>query len=690
MLADGIELIEGSSTSNLVLPNLTESQKNNLTLPNIGEVIYQTTGDTGLYVYNGTAWSKISTTSGGLLNTPAYTGDVTSSVGSTVLTLTSVVSPGTYTKVTVDGKGRVTAGVAPSTAAGLGITDVYTRTDIDNMSRVNSINGKTGVISKIVPADISGLAPSATTDTTNADNITTGKLSAALFSNVFGGDIVIPTSAPFVASLKSRTVAGTYNKLNVNAQGLVTSATLETTLVGMGVTDGLSSSLLPSGNANATNLQIVMGNDTRLTNARTPIAHVHTSADITDIISKTSDLVTSTIQYNTNILLDGVPTEGNTLNKLYHLFTAGNVQLQVPSLAARDALDITTTAVTVFVEDIGDGTWAVYKPATTGVAATFMMLLQKTDFAANTGTSVEVTANKDTDGSFIENSDDKYPSQRAVKTYVDSRIRSAGPQGAGAIASSVHSVNGYTPDLNGNVVTPYIATINGVHPNSSHDISLTNLLTINNVQPNSSGVVMLDMVSSINNKSGAIDKILPSDTSGIFDSNYTYLASSNLPAFTGDITSVGGTSNLLLSSTGVVAGTYNSVTVDTKGRVTAGTSNQYHTTNASDLTSGTLNSARLPAFTGDVSSVSGSSNMALSTMPNFTPGTYNNVTVDDKGRVTGGNTFDVLPIRVIRRNTTAVTYNLPVSTLAGYNSLPLTIRKANGTVVNYTVPSNAI
>ncbi len=55
---------------------------------------------------------------------PAMTGDVTSSVGTTVLTLgNSGVGPGTYGSVTVDAKGRVMAGANPTTLSGHGITD---------------------------------------------------------------------------------------------------------------------------------------------------------------------------------------------------------------------------------------------------------------------------------------------------------------------------------------------------------------------------------------------------------------------------------------------------------------------------------------------------------------------------------------------------------------------------------------
>lgn len=60
------------------------------------------------------------------------------------------------------------------------------------------------------------------------------------------------------------------------------------------------------------------------------------------------------------------------------------------------------------------------------------------------------------------------------------------------------------------------------------------------------------------------------------------------------------------------------------------------TTDAAALVTGTLNAARLPALTGsDVSSTAGSGVLTLSPTT-VTPGTYNSVTVDQKGRVTAG------------------------------------------------------
>ena len=58
---------------------------------------------------------------------PAFTGDVLSPMGTSTLSLSETgVTPGTYTSVTVDAKGRVSVGANPITLSGYGITDALT------------------------------------------------------------------------------------------------------------------------------------------------------------------------------------------------------------------------------------------------------------------------------------------------------------------------------------------------------------------------------------------------------------------------------------------------------------------------------------------------------------------------------------------------------------------------------------
>lgn len=54
----------------------------------------------------------------------------------------SGVTAGTYRSVTVDAKGRVTAGTNPTTLSGYGITDAYTKAQVD--TSINTKVSKSG------------------------------------------------------------------------------------------------------------------------------------------------------------------------------------------------------------------------------------------------------------------------------------------------------------------------------------------------------------------------------------------------------------------------------------------------------------------------------------------------------------------------------------------------------------------
>ena len=56
-----------------------------------------------------------------------------------------------------------------------------------------------------------------------------------------------------------------------------------------------ASKTAPTTGVNATTSQVVMGDDTRLTNSRAPIAHTHTSADVTDLTEFIQDTMASTL-----------------------------------------------------------------------------------------------------------------------------------------------------------------------------------------------------------------------------------------------------------------------------------------------------------------------------------------------------------------------------------------------------------
>jgi hypothetical protein len=143
------------------------------------------------------------------------------------------------------------------------------------------------------------------------------------------------------------------------------------------------------------------------------------------------------------------------------------------------------------------------------------------------------------------------------------------------------------------------------------------------------------------------------DTKGRVTSASTvaYLTGNQSITVTGDATGTGTTAiALTLANSGVVAGTYQKVTVDAKGRVTAGASmtasdvtTALGATAVSNATNATkLTTARTIALSGDATgsvTFDGSANATIAATlaaSGATAGTYTKVTVDAKGRVTAG------------------------------------------------------
>lgn len=103
----------------------------------------------------------------------------------------------------------------------------------------------------------------------------------------------------------------------------------------------------------------------------------------------------------------------------------------------------------------------------------------------------------------------------------------------------------------------------------------------------------------------------------------------------GDVTGSGtGTVSTTLSSTGVTPGTYTQVVVDTKGRVIDATSVTFLTSNQTITVSGDASGSGSTAIPLTLASTG------------VTPGTYTQVVVDAKGRVTSGSSAPVAAIPV--------------------------------------------
>lgn len=180
--------------------------------------------------------------------TITLSGDASGS-GTTSIAVTlanSGVTAGTYRSVTVDAKGRVTAGTNPTTIAGYGITDFYAQV-------------------------ISGFAVGANSAVTNTDTLETaieklqGQVNARLTGNqtiTLSGDVTGSGTTAITATLaNSGVTAGTYNNsataitpFTVDAKGRVTGTgsavtitpawssitSKPTTLSGFGITDAVN------------------------------------------------------------------------------------------------------------------------------------------------------------------------------------------------------------------------------------------------------------------------------------------------------------------------------------------------------------------------------------------------------------------------------------------------------------------
>jgi hypothetical protein len=126
MLFDGIKLIEGSEVQNLVVDSGTSFPAN----PDQGELFFRTDAlNIGLYVYDGAGWKRQINTNDTIVNL-----------------LPDIISPGSFKSVTVDAKGRVTAGTNPTTLAGYGITDAQPL-DTD-LTAIASLSDTSGILRK--------------------------------------------------------------------------------------------------------------------------------------------------------------------------------------------------------------------------------------------------------------------------------------------------------------------------------------------------------------------------------------------------------------------------------------------------------------------------------------------------------------------------------------------------------------
>ncbi len=318
-----------------------------------GSTLTITTPASGNYLrYDGSAFINspllASDLSGAIpaTNLPAFTGDVTSSAGSTVLTLAnSGATAGTYKSVTVDAKGRVTAGTNPTTLSGFGITDA-----VQNAG--NAVSMQSGADASKTAAGTNGRFYFATdTQKIYFDNSTSWIQIAS--NSGSGGTITALTSD--VSASGSGSVAATVNSVggstaaNIHSAELAanaaTNANTASTIVKRDASGNFAAGTITASLTGAASLNVLKAGDSMSGN----LTH---AANIGDIYTAGSGSNTVTFEgpsgaIGTNYVLRLPATQG-TANQLMINDGSGNL-----SWANISSLGVASVAVTSPITNSG-------------------------------------------------------------------------------------------------------------------------------------------------------------------------------------------------------------------------------------------------------------------------------------------------------------------------------------------------
>lgn len=165
-----------------------------------------------------------------------------------------------------------------------------------------------------------------------------------------------------------------------------------------------------SGAASAT--EVVLGNDPRLSDSRTPLSHSHTAGELIGLLGSTAGTALGTAS-------SGSANTAARSDHVHPVPTLGTLGAQ-PADATLTALAGVTTSANQLIYAIGPDNFA------TSTLTTFARsLLDDADASAartTLGLGSAATLTADTDGTLAANSDTSVATQKAVKTYVDNLI----------------------------------------------------------------------------------------------------------------------------------------------------------------------------------------------------------------------------------------------------------------------------
>jgi phage-related tail fiber protein len=503
----------------------------------------------GYTPYNG------STNPNGFLTTNqsiAVTGDATGT-GSTAITLAlanSGVTAGTYTKVTVDAKGRVTVGAALASS------------DVTTALGYTPYNGSTNP---------NGFLTTNQSITVSGDATGTGSTAITL------------------ALANSGVTAGTYHSVTVDAKGRVTAGTNPTTLSGYGITDGLSN----AGGTMTGNLTLSGG--ATVTGLPTPNASgdatnkSYVDAAVAAVAQGASWKANAQVASTANLTLSGTQTIDG-----YAAQVGDRVLVKDQTTASQNGVYVVASgAWTRAVDaDLGSEIKGMAILVINGTTNALSQWVNTNTAAPNIGTDaitytmLQSSGSTYSAGTGLTLSSNQFSITNTgvtAGTYTKVTVNAQGQVTAGTslTGSDVNTALGYTAyngstNPNGFLTANQNITVSG-DATGSGTTAVTLTLANSGVTAGTYTKVTVDAKGRVT-VGAALASSDVTTALGYTPYNGTtnpsgFLTANQSITLSGDATGSGSTAiTVALANSGVTAGTYTKVTVDAKGRVTVGAS----------------------------------------------------------------------------------------------------------------------
>ena len=531
----------------------------------------------------GTSYTNISNTISGLgalayassldLGSASATGIISDA---RLANMAQITSGTQYSKVIVDGKGRVVSGsqwTAAELSSALGVPSCGVNQYLTFNGTSYSCAADSGASGTITSVSVTG--PLSATTGTNP-----------IISLNYSSDFTLSGGA--LNLLTTGVVPGTYTKLTVDSRGRVVSSsalTLADVTAALAYTPADSAAVTTALNNKITSSAVSIAQVLGYVPAASGSAGVGGLLAVNDL----SDLASATVA-RTNLGLGLFATRNSLISSDV---TSALTYTPANSATVTTALNtkITSSAVSI-AQVLG------YVPAASGSAGVggLLAINNLSDLASATvaRTNLEL-------GLFATRNSLVVSDVTTALTFT--------PADSVAVATLQTNLNAVSAVASSKITSSAvsIAQVLGYVPAASGSAGVGGLLAVNNLS---------DLVSATVARSnlglGLLSTLNFVDLGSSFASGT--LAIARTPAYTGDVTKAAASSALILSPSGVAAGIYTKVTVDTKGRVTSGST----LTNA-DVISALGYTPGVSGVIDGISSLNGST-MASQTFANGTTG----------------------------------------------------------------------